>query len=118
MMETDKKCEYYSTRKVYSGFLDYPFPKIIGECLGTKECEECKCGGDQKKCDFYEYIREHAKRPAVNVLTCSPSNGCAQETYINPAILMERLINRSIKEERELPWWVCQEIYNFNNKGE
>lgn len=69
MMETTKKCEYYSTRKVYSGLLDYPFPKIVGECLGTKECEECKCGGDQKKCDFYSYIRENAKEKLIEYLT-------------------------------------------------
>ena len=24
-----------------------------GFCLGTKECEECSCGGDKSKCDFY-----------------------------------------------------------------
>lgn len=22
-------------------------------CYGTKECEECVCGGDRKNCDFY-----------------------------------------------------------------
>ena len=22
-------------------------------CWGTAECEECKCNGDKKKCDFY-----------------------------------------------------------------
>ena len=24
-----------------------------GFCLGTKECEECSCGGDKSKCNFY-----------------------------------------------------------------
>jgi hypothetical protein len=26
-------------------------------CLGTKECDECSCGGDTRKCDFYEEVR-------------------------------------------------------------
>lgn len=29
-------------------------------CYGTKEKEECGCGGDQRKCNFYEYIRRRA----------------------------------------------------------
>ena len=27
-----------------------------GRCLGTKEIEECLCGGDRFKCDFYDMI--------------------------------------------------------------
>lgn len=26
----------------------------VGECYGTREREECHCGGDRKKCDFYK----------------------------------------------------------------
>lgn len=26
-------------------------------CMGTKEVEHCECGGNPKKCDFYEYKR-------------------------------------------------------------
>ena len=33
----------------------------IGVCWGTKECEACSCGGDEAKCDFYDYVRERAK---------------------------------------------------------
>lgn len=29
------------------------FDVIEGRCLGTKEMERCKCGGDRSKCDFY-----------------------------------------------------------------
>lgn len=32
----------------------------IGVCWGTKECEACSCGGDESKCDFYDYVRERA----------------------------------------------------------
>ena len=29
-------------------------------CLGTKEMEQCKCGGNRSKCDFYSHIRKAA----------------------------------------------------------
>jgi len=32
----------------------------IGVCWGTKECEACSCGGDERKCDFYEDKRKKA----------------------------------------------------------
>ena len=34
---------------------------IKHECWGTKERDECSCGGDRTKCDFYPEIREKAK---------------------------------------------------------
>ena len=30
-------------------------------CYGTKEREECTCGGDMRKCDFYEEVRERGR---------------------------------------------------------
>ena len=27
-------------------------------CNGTRECDECSCGGDRRNCTFYEEIRE------------------------------------------------------------
>jgi hypothetical protein len=29
-------------------------------CIGTKEWDQCSCGGDRSKCDFYEHVREKA----------------------------------------------------------
>ena len=34
-----------------------PYGKEIGICHGTRECDQCYCGGDRKKCDFYEEVR-------------------------------------------------------------
>lgn len=38
------------------------YPATVTEtkayCYGTKECEECKCGGDRHKCDFYPENRK------------------------------------------------------------
>ena len=33
-----------------------------GVCWGTKEREPCSCGGDELKCNFYEEVRNTAKR--------------------------------------------------------
>lgn len=35
---------------------------FTGICNGTKEREECHCGGDRVKCDFYPEIKKAAKR--------------------------------------------------------
>ena len=42
------------------------FVRKIGVCWGTKEREACSCGGDAAKCDFYDYVRERAKKPPTN----------------------------------------------------
>lgn len=34
----------------------------IGVCWGTKECDECSCGGDETKCDFYPEVRENGRK--------------------------------------------------------
>lgn len=67
MFKLEKKCECYheykqkhyytdfekgvlSTKGIYE---DYTI-RTVGVCWGTKECEECTCGGDENKCDFYK----------------------------------------------------------------
>ena len=34
----------------------------VGVCWGTQETDECNCGGDETKCDFYPHVREAAKK--------------------------------------------------------
>lgn len=45
---------------------DKNFLGEIGVCWGTKECEPCSCGGDEAKCDFYDYVRGKVKKPITN----------------------------------------------------
>lgn len=53
------KCDSYHTRETrrytYDQYTGEPIAHkvTIGICYGTFECEECKCGGDRSKCDFY-----------------------------------------------------------------
>lgn len=63
------KCSSYHTQNkrkwiydVYSGNCMGWEDIIVGICWGTKECEECYCEGDRSKCDFYDYIKEDAKK--------------------------------------------------------
>lgn len=56
-------CDCYEEKSVwryqYEPILRRTLSKkiTISVCNGTRECEECKCGGDRKKCDFYEEVR-------------------------------------------------------------
>ena len=62
------KCHCYhtqpKTRYTYNQFTGSPIANDVevGVCWGTRECDECSCGGDKAKCDFYPEVREEAKR--------------------------------------------------------
>ena len=45
-----RSCDCYHQRWVGK---DKKHLEVIGECWGTKERDECQCGGDPKCCDFY-----------------------------------------------------------------
>lgn len=34
----------------------------VGVCWGTKETDECSCGGDRIQCDFYPEVRKKARK--------------------------------------------------------
>ena len=60
-----KKCSCYEYRESVG---DYRSPlQILFEGIynGTKEREECKCGGNPAKCDFYPEKREAAKKEEI-----------------------------------------------------
>jgi hypothetical protein len=55
----NKICHCYHTKMErchrYDSFTGEPIPmeREVGICWGTREQDQCKCGGDRKKCDFY-----------------------------------------------------------------
>lgn len=61
------KCDCYhmkpKTQYTYNQFTGKPIAHDIevGVCWGTRECDECRCDGDETKCDFYPEVRERAK---------------------------------------------------------
>ena len=64
-----KKCSsYHITAKKYYIYnamtgASIAHERKVGECWGTRECDECYCGGDRRKCDFYEDVRKEALKP-------------------------------------------------------
>ena len=62
------KCDCYHTQKklryTYNQFTGNPIPHNIeiGVCWGTREADECDCGGDRSKCNFYPKVREEATK--------------------------------------------------------
>lgn len=61
-----KKCDCYhiesKRRYTYNPITGDPIGHDIdvSVCWGTKETDECSCGGDRTKCDFYPEVREKA----------------------------------------------------------
>lgn len=57
------KCDCYHTRKKlisgHTGFGPYSRWITVGECWGTKERDECTCGGYTNKCNFYPEKRDN-----------------------------------------------------------
>ena len=59
------KCKCYQRQRYIKGWKDSSTPifgEEVGVCLGTKEMEECLCNGNESECDFYNYIKEKARR--------------------------------------------------------
>lgn len=50
-----EKCDCFCKEQRIKGWLDSNTPIIepITVCNGTRERDECTCGGDKSKCDFY-----------------------------------------------------------------
>ena len=59
-----KKCDCYDVAEEIFGWLnsDTPILKEVSRCYGTKEREECACGGDRSQCDFYPEIRAESQK--------------------------------------------------------
>ena len=53
----------------YTPFYTQAYYKMISFCNGTKEREECSCGGDRTKCDFYSEIRERERKANMSSIS-------------------------------------------------
>jgi hypothetical protein len=66
-----EKCDCYQESYEITGWLG-PYEqirKLRKRCNGTRERDECSCGGDRTKCDFYPEVREKAKKELENIVT-------------------------------------------------
>lgn len=66
-----EKCDCYQESYEITGWLG-PYEqirKLRKRCNGTRERDECSCGGDRTKCDFYPEVREKAKKELEKIVT-------------------------------------------------
>lgn len=112
-----KTCSCYRTRFKGAGNV------VQGYCIGTKECEDCSCGGNELKCDFYDYKRERACLEQIEKF--NPSALHTFEDDFSPKVevvdlsvnaLIKALFERSSKEKQPFPWWIIEEIYEWKDK--
>ena len=81
-----KNCDCYhiknKKRYIYHPITAAPirYDAEVGVCYGTKEMDECDCGGDRCKCDFYPEIREKA---IVEIVNNNATNNTIIENAIN-----------------------------------
>jgi hypothetical protein len=63
------KCKCYEETWEIIGWLgpDEVIRKHRHRCNGTRERDECSCGGDRTKCDFYPEVREKAKKEESSI---------------------------------------------------
>jgi hypothetical protein len=70
---------------MYDRYTGRPIPYMVnkGVCFGTKEQDECSCGGDRTKCDFYPEIREKVANEEEIVTGIPVDIGFLYDWYIS-----------------------------------
>jgi hypothetical protein len=65
------KCKCYEETWEIIGWLgpDEVIRKHRHRCNGTRERDECSCGGDRTKCNFYPEVREEANKKLKKIAT-------------------------------------------------
>ena len=61
----DKITYTLATERLAPEYID----EEVGVCYGTKEKDVCNCGGDRRKCSFYERVRAEATEEKKNLST-------------------------------------------------
>lgn len=90
----DKITYTLATERLAPEYID----EEVGVCYGTKEKDVCNCGGDRRKCSFYERVRAEAAEEKKNLST---SKNVLEE--------IEDLIGE---------YWGTEPIYYIDSKNE
>ena len=61
----DKITYTLATERLAPEYID----EKVGVCYGTKEKDVCNCGGDRRKCSFYERVRAEAAEEEKSLST-------------------------------------------------
>ena len=76
----------------------------VGVCWGTKETDECSCGGDKTKCDFYPEVRKRGRenvsiKDAINHFKYGISHDIFSEPVTTYAKLAVKALEKQLKKE-------------------
>ena len=104
------KCDSYHIeqrlRYTYNPITGSPIPHDVdvGVCWGTKETDECSCGGDRTKCDFYPEVRKKGResigiQDAINHFKHGISHDIFSEPVKTYAKLAVKALEKQLKEE-------------------
>lgn len=100
-----KKCDCYRARRqLHYTKMGIPYYENVGICFGTKECELCSCGGDRVKCDFYNDVREEAKKnitiqDAINHFKYGISHDIFKEPVTTYAKMAIEALEKQLEDE-------------------
>ena len=104
------KCDCYhtepKTRYTYHPITGSPIGHDIevGVCWGTKECEQCDCGGDMTQCDFYPDVRKRGREKikiedAIRHFKHSINHDIYSEPVKSYVKLAVKALEKQLKEE-------------------
>lgn len=101
------KCDCYCESYEITGWLG-PYEqirKLRKRCNGTKERDECSCGGDRIKCNFYPEVREMAKKnigiqDAINHFKYGISHDIFQEPVASYAEMAVVALKKQLSTEK------------------
>ena len=104
-----EKCKCYEEVWAITGWLgpDEVIRKRRTICNGTRERDECSCGGDRTKCDFYPEVKEKAKKELEKIVT--------NADYIR-AMTDDELADFFF-ESPEVEFGICYYCKNFGGTG-
>lgn len=105
--------EVYKPVTTYDWLTGNPIRNYVktGLCNGTKEQDECSCGGNRCNCDFYETARKQAQTQEIlqsipeqiadliiKVNSVSLDNGRAQQDIIDKLLEIKFYIEQEVNK--------------------
>ena len=98
------KCNCYheqeKTLQTYHPVTGKPFTHhiYVGVCWGTREMDECKCGGDKTKCDFYPEVRAKAKKVSIEDAINHFEYGISHDIFSEPVTSYAKLAVEALEK--------------------
>ena len=94
------KCDCYRVQPIFVGWeFDRPIYKGTRQiCIGTKECDETNCNGDQINCKFYPDVRQKAIESKLDNITIDEKD---ELLFYRHYIVEHNMIDNVLKEYKK-----------------